>query len=157
MVAALKRIVPVLLAISLAMGAEPAPVLSLPDLEGRSVALTGGVTSLYFFAVWCSPCVPPIPAIERAAARHGHRGYRALLIGVATREDQERLRDFARRRGIELPILFDAEKAAESAYQVSSLPWHVLIGPDGTIREQGIEVPADLIAKVGALLEEKSP
>lgn len=140
-----------------ALGTEPvrAPALTLPDLEGRPVALSDGVTSLYFFAVWCAPCLTPLPVLERAAARDGHRGYRALLVGVATREDPDRLRDFARRRGLELPILFDGRQAAEKAYGVQALPWHVLIGPDGTIREQGPEVPADLIARVETLLEKQ--
>jgi peroxiredoxin len=144
-------------AVAAAAAGDPAPTLSLVDHDGKTVPLVEGTTSLYFFAAWCAPCAPPISILERAAARHAHRGYRVLLVGVATREDEDRLREFARRRGFELTILFDRDGAAEKAYGVSALPYHVLIGAGGTIREAGPEVPQDLAARVAALLGETSP
>ncbi len=139
---------------------EQAPLVTLPDLDGKSVTVGGPpsaadatVTSLYFMAAWCDPCLAPLRELELTAARLAPRGYRATVIGVATREDAARLRELTRLKGIELPILYDGGQSAERAYGVGALPWHVVIDQKGVIRKIG-PPEKGIRAAVEALLEE---
>ena len=137
---------------------EPLRAFTLADLDGRALSATsapGKVVSVHFFAIWCEPCMADLPEIEKAAVRYGPRGYQPLLVAVRHRQDPRRLRDFAQKRGLTVPIVYDADGAVEALYGVTSLPSHVLAGRDGVIRWSGTALPADLLQRVNVLLDEK--
>ena len=135
------------------------PEFQLDDLEGRPVALSrfvGEVVSVHFFAVWCEPCLAEIPEIEKAAAHYRGRGYQPLLVAVAHRQDLRRLREFAKSRGLEVPVLFDDKATVQQLYGVTGLPHNVLIGRDGKVRYGGNSLPPAFADQIGRLVTERA-
>lgn len=136
------------------------PDFTLVDLDERPLSprsLAGKVVSVHFIAIWCDPCLQDLPVIEKAASRYVSRGYQPLLVAVGHREDLRQLREFAQKRGLDVPILFDARGEVEKLYGIGSLPTHLIAARDGQIRRVETSLPADYLPLVGRLVEEKAP
>jgi peroxiredoxin len=121
-----------------------APAFDLEDIKGRrhSLALyTGRTVHLFFFAVWCPPCLEQLRRIEVADAHLRGRGYRVVLVAMKDREDGGTLRSFVEERTLTLPVAWDNDGAVARDYGVASIPTHVLISPQGRIVYQGSELP----------------
>ncbi len=64
---------------------EPAPELTLPDLEGRSVslaALRGHWVVIHFTATWCPFCDTEVSHLNELAEAYAPRGVRTLIVAV---------------------------------------------------------------------------
>lgn len=123
-----------------------APGFKLEDLNGRhhELALYRGRTiHLFFFAIWCPPCLDQIRRLETADARLRGRGYQVLMVAMKDREDPEALRSFEKKRTLPFPVAWDRDGSAALAYGIHAIPAHVIIGPDGTIVHEGPEMPKD--------------
>jgi peroxiredoxin len=158
---------------------RPAPDFELPDLDGRTIrlaSLRGRVVWLNFWATWCPTCVAELPALNDLqrqhagrlvvlgialdGAGHGHDGHRhdADEIGEAegpseagnAREVRDNVARFAKRRGVEFPVLLDPELRVARRYAVSELPTQVLVDAEGRVvrRFVGPRPPATLSAMV---------
>ena len=128
---------------SAAVGAA-APDFQITDVKGRRHDLgryRGKTLHLFFFAEWCPPCVDQLRTIELADARLRGRGYAVLAIGMKSREDEGALRTFADERTLSFPVAWDADGSAARAYGVDSIPVHVIVGPNGSIRYRGRSLP----------------
>ncbi len=133
---------------------QPALVGSLPDLNGRTHALSdyrGRRVLLNFWASWCGPCLDKMPALDRAQARFGsgmHAGSGAIVIGIAM-DDPARTRAFLAAHPMHYPILLGDLREPSTTRQfgdaASVLPYSVLLGPDGRV----------LATHSGALSEEQ--
>jgi peroxiredoxin len=137
---------------------DPAPALTLTDLAGQTwdlAGLRGKVVHLAFVAVWCDPCQQEATTLRDLSQRYGRKGYRLLLIGVAARQDTERLSAWVARQGLDhLPVVYDARGQAGAALHADLLPHHVLIDRQGTVRLPGGPLPADPGDRILALLAE---
>ena len=121
-----------------------APDVSVVDIKGRRHdlrAYRGKTLHLVFFAVWCPPCVEQMKRVELANARFLRRGYRVLVVGAREREDESRLREFADKRQTDLAMAWDRDGLVAAAFGVDSVPFHVIVGPSGTILYQGWDLP----------------
>ena len=124
-----------------APSAEPSVRLidfSLPDLEGKTHALSqwrGKLIVLNFWATWCPPCRQEIPAFVELQQRYGPRGVQ--FIGVAIDENHAQIREFQDYYFMNYPTLLgsDATMDVMAAYgnRIGTLPFTVLIDPQGMI------------------------
>lgn len=121
-----------------------APAFDLEDIKGRrhNLALYAGKTvHLFFFAVWCPPCLEQLRRVEVADARLRGRGYRVVLVAMREREDAQTLRAFAEQRTLVLPIAQDSDGSVARSFGVGEIPAHVVIAPNGRIVYQKDELP----------------
>jgi peroxiredoxin len=110
---------------------EAFPGFALPSTKGTRVtggALRGRLTLVNFFFAECVPCIAEIPALN-AYARH-HPEVQVLAV---TFDDLATAKGFARQRGLQWPILADAQ-ALINASGVTAYPTFALVGPDGKVR-----------------------
>lgn len=96
--------------------AEPAqsPVVEVVDLAGLEAALgarKGKGYLLNFWAIWCAPCVAEMPELVETAHAWRERGgavltvnYDLMLPDVTPQGVRDQVREFASKRGIDLPI-----------------------------------------------------
>jgi peroxiredoxin len=114
--------------------------VSLATLEGKTVdlarVLADGAsrpTLLVFFKVSCPVCQMDWPYLERLHRAHGE-GLR--VVGVSQNDAAASLKYHAAYGGATFDLLLDPEPAfgASNAYGVASVPHHVLLEPDGTVR-----------------------
>jgi thiol-disulfide isomerase/thioredoxin len=121
---------------------QPAPVESLPDLNGKAQPLSayrGHRVLLNFWASWCGPCLDEMPALDRAQARFGQGTPAApgvIVIGIAM-DDQAMARTFLAAHPPHYPILLGNLDEPSTTQQFGDtsgvLPYSVLLGPDGRV------------------------
>lgn len=117
---------------------HPAPLFSLPDLEGRQwslESLRGKIVVLYFWSAECAWCQRTDPHVVAYAARWGEQ---VVLLPIASvvEETPDQLRQAAQERGLPL-VLRDAAQQVAKAYQVQTTPHFFVIDAEGILRYQG--------------------
>jgi len=121
--------------VRLVSAGDPAPGVRFLPVDGEPVDLSdlrGKVVVLDFWATWCAPCIADLPRVREATARFPEED--VILLAVNSGEPERIVRDFLARRGLDLPVVLDADATVSSAFGVSSLPCLVLIDRTGTVR-----------------------
>jgi thiol-disulfide isomerase/thioredoxin len=116
-----------------------APPFTLQPISQGSVptgAKPGKILVLDFFATWCSPCMAELPELERLRTDlQDNRDIEFVLVGTNEGGDTpDRVRAFAQRRHISLPIAFDLEQKTMRAFRLSGFPTLVVIDRTGHVR-----------------------
>jgi thiol-disulfide isomerase/thioredoxin len=116
-----------------------APSFTLQPISEGPVptgAAPGKILVLDFFATWCSPCIAELPELERLRADlQTNHDIEFVLVGTNSGGDTpERVRAFAQRRHILLPVAFDPERKTMRALGLSGFPTLVVIDRVGKVR-----------------------
>jgi methylamine dehydrogenase accessory protein MauD len=135
-----ERITPVgalMLARGLKVG-EAAPRVEVNDLEGGALAVGGSATSgrsllLMFVSPTCPVCKVLLPVLK--ASRKSEQGW--LDIVLASDGELAEQREFVQAQGLEA-FRYVVSTPLGVTYQVSRLPFAVLIDETGTLRARGI-------------------
>lgn len=122
---------------------QPIPALSLPQLDGGTIALPaaypGRPILINFWASWCGPCIEEMPELERFAQAQGEDGTQVLGIAL---DDETAVRDFLERIPVSYPILIDSPGLRDTSVQLGNpkgvLPYTVLVSADGRMIKQKI-------------------
>jgi thiol-disulfide isomerase/thioredoxin len=114
------------------------PDFSEQDLNGKPIsvgALKGKVVMVDFWATWCGPCRGELPNVIATYKKHHTQGFE--IIGVSLDSDRDKLDAFLKQQdGMTWPQFFDGQGWSNKLavkYGVESIPFAVLIGPDGKI------------------------
>jgi thiol-disulfide isomerase/thioredoxin len=121
---------------------EPAPALTLKDLNGTDVSLSdykGKVVLVNFWATWCEPCRVEIPWLIEMQQKYGSRGF--VILGIATDDDgksvvapfvaKERFDVNGKQEPMSYKILIGNEDAADKFGGLFGYPTSILISKDG--------------------------
>ena len=114
---------------------QPAPELSLSDLDGNQVSLSdfkGQVVLLNNWATWCPPCLQEMPEFQAYYEEHKDQGFEILAVEAG--EPEEQVRDFVEQEGLEFIILLDPENISLKTFQHSTLPNTFVIDRRGHLR-----------------------
>lgn len=129
----------------------------MPDMDGNKHTLAefrGKFLLLDFWASWCGPCMKAVPEVKKA-----HETYKDKLTVAGINLD-ERDADWlqaSQRHGITWQNLHDAGgfgKSLHKQYGGSSIPYYVLISPEGTILDIWAGyLPGDLLKRLEAYIK----
>ncbi len=129
----------------------PAAEFTLPDLDGRQVALGPflGKTPvlLVFWATWCPECKAAIPEIN-AMTTEPLAG-KLQILGLDFRESREKVANAVKARGIRYPVLLDERGQVARAYGIVGIPTYVLIDRRGNVAYREHVLPGDLFRLLG--------
>ena len=113
---------------------------SWTDAEGRpfdSAALRGRALVLNFWATWCPPCVEEMPELDALSRELAPKGVHVIGIGI---DSVAKIQQFSQKSGFSYPLLPAGASGAELARAFgnasAALPYTVVIGRDGRVRER---------------------
>jgi thiol-disulfide isomerase/thioredoxin len=113
----------------------PAPRLILKTIDGDTIDLGAlyGKKAVYlkFWATWCVPCRQQMPHFEHVYENAGP-DLAVVAIDVGFNDSIEAIRDYRKKLGITMPIVFD-DGHLGVAFHVRVTPTHIVIGRDGRI------------------------
>jgi len=123
-------------------GFEPAPDLTLKDLNGNDVSLSdykGKVVLVNFWATWCEPCRTEIPWLIDLQHKYADKGF--VILGIALDDEgkkvvapfvaKERFDVDGKQEPMDYKILIGDDAAAEKFGGLFGYPTSILISKDG--------------------------
>ena len=114
---------------------QPAPELTLFDLDGNKVSLTdflGKVVLINNWATWCPPCRQEMPEFQAYYNQHKDQGFQVVAIEAGQPESE--VRNFVEAEGLDFVILLDPENLSLKIFQQNSLPNSFVIDRKGNLR-----------------------
>ena len=99
--------------------------MKLSDFKGKGVLLN-------FWATWCEPCKIEMPWIVDMQKKYASQGLQVL--GVAADDSpQNEISEFAKKMGVNYPVLQGTESVADLYGGLNGLPWTFFIDRSGKI------------------------
>lgn len=121
------------------IGAE-APDFTLASMKGDKVQLSsfkGKAVVLDFWATWCEPCKLEMPWMVDLQKKYGPQGLQ--IIGVAMDDaDDQTINEFARKMGVNYPVLRGTEAVADLYGGLDGLPATFFLDRSGKIVDEGV-------------------
>jgi thiol-disulfide isomerase/thioredoxin len=113
---------------------QPAPALSLPAADGRTVSLDqlkGKVVYVDFWASWCGPCRRSFPWMAEMQRKYGPSGFEVVAVNVdRKRADAERFLDST---PASFTVVYDSAGAAPGAWSVKAMPSSFVVDANGNV------------------------
>jgi peroxiredoxin len=110
---------------------------SLPDITGKSQALSqwkGKIIVVNFWATWCPPCLEEMPELSKLQERYRDRNI--IVLGIST-DDLDKIREFAELHPVSYPLLSGNIEAMDLGISLGNdkgvLPYTAIINLDGTV------------------------
>ena len=118
-------------------GTPPAPPLSLPDIDGKTVDLAayrGRLVLVNFWATWCPPCRREFPSLGRVQKLLKPSELAVLAVNVG--EEAETIFSFA--GASDVAILLDRDSAVMRRWPVKGLPSTFVVDRRGRLALRAI-------------------
>ena len=115
------------------------PDVSLPDVDGKPVALLSfrdHVIILNFWTTWCHYCERERAALE--ALYEQYKGDGLAVVAVNMGETAEQVRTYIAKHGLSFPHVMDPEARAEEAFGIQATPTNFLIDRRGHVVAGGM-------------------
>lgn len=134
---------------------QPVPPFLLRDLDGNVVstaAWQGKVVMVNFWATWCPPCREEIPILIALSEKYKDD---LLVIGISVDDGpQADVKEFARRIGVNYPIVMRSRELIAEYGGVPALPTTFLVNKEGRVvqKHEGLFSPGLYETEVRALL-----
>jgi peroxiredoxin len=135
---------------------QPAPALSLPSLDGKTVSLAdyhGKPVVVAYWASWCTPCKAEIPILNRMYQNGRGTPEEFEILAVSVDEDRAAAETFVRDNAMKYPVLLDPDKKTVDAFHVESVPSLLVVDRSGQIAygRSGFDqrTPFELAGKLG--------
>jgi peroxiredoxin len=134
----------------------PGPRIKVHTIDGGTIDLGSlyGKQAVYlkFWATWCVPCREQMPHFEHVYETAGP-DLAVIAVNAAFNDSVDEIRQYRKRLGITMPIVFDEDGQLAEAFNLRVTPQHIVIGRDGRIQYVGHLADAQLDA---ALLAARS-
>jgi cytochrome c biogenesis protein CcmG/thiol:disulfide interchange protein DsbE len=124
---------------------------SVSVLRKTLASMRGKPVVVNYWATWCIPCRSEMPRIVQAASQYGARVH---FLGIDVEDDTKTADDYARRRGVQYPMLSDEHGEIRSAQRIVGLPVTQFYRSDGQLAyvNNGEIQTSDLNKRIGDLL-----
>jgi peroxiredoxin len=121
---------------------QQAPEIALPDTTGQVVKLSslkGKYVLVDFWAKWCGPCRMENPNVVRAYNKYKDKGF--TVFGVSLDRSRGDWIQAIKQDGLTWTHVSDLkywQSEAAKAYNITGIPFSVLLDPNGTIIDKNL-------------------
>lgn len=129
---------------------EHLPSLSLSSADGSTLSTDDLLGQPLVINVWGSTCGPCKKELPDFAATHLVYGDRVRFVGVDYLPPSDLEEQFARSRGVQYELLYDAAGTFVDTMQIAAFPITLFVAADGTIVKQTGQLDR---TKLSALIE----
>ncbi len=116
---------------------KPAPEISLPDTEGKTVSLSsfrGKYVLVDFWASWCGPCRMENPNVVEAFHRFKNKNFTVLGVSLDfKKENWQRAIADDKLSWTHISDLKRWESVVVPVYKIQGIPFNVLVDPEGKV------------------------
>src|SRR6187402_1354409 len=118
---------------------KTAPEISLPDTEGRTVKLSsfrGKYVLVDFWASWCGPCRRENPNVVQAFNQFKNKNFTILGVSLDRPGQKENWIKAIKEDNLTWTHISDLkfwQSEVVPVYQLSGIPFNVLVDPDGKV------------------------
>lgn len=133
----------------------PMPDIKLKNPDGKEIALSslkGKIVLVDFWASWCGPCRKENPNVVRLYKQYKKKGFE--VYSVSLDEEQDKWVKAIEKDGLTWTHVSDLggwNSSVCAQFNISSIPFTILVGKDGNIIAKGLRGQA-LEAKLAELL-----
>ncbi|MBT1701639.1 TlpA family protein disulfide reductase [Fulvivirgaceae bacterium PWU20] len=137
---------------------QPAPEIALPNPEGQIVKLSsmkGKYVLVDFWAKWCGPCRQENPNVVRVYNKYKDKGF--TVFGVSLDRKKEDWVQAIQQDGLTWTHVSDLkfwQSEAAKTYNISAIPFSLLVDPDGIIIDKNLRGAA-LEKRLAEVLDKK--
>lgn len=134
---------------------QMAPVITLPDFEGKMVSFSdfkGKMVFLDFWATWCAPCLNEMP--KSIELQNKYKDKDVVFIYISIDSDLQKAKDYVKSQNIGGVHLFDSEGLKSDIarkYMIKTIPRYVLIDKDGKLITVNAPSPSQ---NIGYIIDE---
>lgn len=125
-----------------------APDFALSDVTGRTMSLHelggGKHVLLNFWGTWCVACKSELPELTKLDEKYKDK---LSVVGVSVQEEADGVGLFAKKFGLPYPVLLDRDAKVMEEYGVLSVPFTIVVGPDGKVKVRARQVNVDAFRK----------
>lgn len=118
---------------------KPAPDFSLPDVNGKAVALSsfkGKYVLVDFWASWCVPCRQENPNVVRAYNQFKNKNFTVLGVSLDRPGQKDKWLDAIKADNLGWTHVSDLkywESSIIPVYKFNGIPYNVLVDPTGMV------------------------
>ena len=117
---------------------DEAPDISLPDADGKTIALSstrGSIVLLDFWASWCSPCRKENPNLVKAFNQYRGKGFRIFQVSLDKTKEEwlKGIKDDNLSQWIQVSDLKYWNSLVVPLYKIESIPYNLLLDNEGKI------------------------
>jgi peroxiredoxin len=116
---------------------SPAPDITLPGLDGRTVNLKeyrGKVVFLNIWATWCPTCREEMPSMEKLSQELKGEAFEILAVSV-DKAGAKAVAPFMKAHNLSFRVLLDPEGQIARPYGVTGVPESFIINKEGIIEK----------------------
>jgi peroxiredoxin len=121
---------------------KQAPELSLPDVNGKKIALSsfkGKYVLVDFWASWCLPCRKENPNVVQAYNKYKNKNFTILGVSLdKEKDDWVGAIETDKLSWTQVSDLQEWNSAAVSTFNFTGIPFNVLVDPEGKIIAQSL-------------------
>src|SRR5215472_811891 len=117
-----------------------APDFTLTDMKGKRVQLSsfkGKAVVVDFWATWCEPCKIEMPWLVDLQKKYGPQGLQVLGVAMDDADDQA-IQEFARKMGVNYPVLRGTEAVADLYGGLDGPPATFFLDRSGKISDKAM-------------------
>jgi thiol-disulfide isomerase/thioredoxin len=123
----------------ISVGAD-APVVTVPDLDGKAVDLGQYIGKkpvfLEFWATWCELCEQLLPRVRAAKAAYGDQ-VEFFGVNVTVNQSRDRVRRYLKKYQPPFKTLYDEAGTSTRAYEAPATSYVVIVDRSGKIAYTG--------------------
>jgi peroxiredoxin len=115
---------------------KPSHRFTLMNLKNEAVSLDRLLSKnkavlINFWATWCSFCIEEMPDLVKLQSRLESKGFTVLAVDVG--ESAEQASSFAKKLGLNFPIVLDEDSSVAQNYGLVGIPVSYLVNSEGKV------------------------